>query len=139
MRGKGRGKDKWKDEVECEEGRKTMEKGEWGKMRGKGEGERRCETGRKNGKGNNENKRIGGKMRGKTRGNDEKKRRERTVRGKMRGNGDRKVRSIDSVACTFQIKIIHHESSLLIWNVTMWWLTSLHLFHIRVFVVPPSK
>ena len=120
MRGKGRGKDKWKDEVECEEGRrKTMEKGEWGKMRGKGEGERRCETGRKNGKGNNENKRIGEK-----------------VRGKMMGNSDRKVRSIDSVACTFQIKIIHHESSLLIWNVTMWWLTSLHLFHIRVFFVP---
>ena len=46
MRGKGRGKDKWKDEVERRSGkdkRKTMEKGEWGKMRGKGEGERRCE------------------------------------------------------------------------------------------------
>ena len=80
------------------------------------------------------------KVRGKARRNDEKKRREETVRGKrrgkVRGNGDRKVRSIDSVACTFQIKIIHHESSLLIWNVTIWWLTSLHLFHIRVFFVP---
>ena len=42
MRGKGRGKDKWKDEVEYEEGRKTMEKSEGGKMRGKGEGEQCC-------------------------------------------------------------------------------------------------
>ena len=90
-------------------------------------------SGKRNEEG--EGKRRGDNVRGK----DERKRREGKVRGKMRGNGKRKVRTIDSVACTSQIKIIHHKSSLLIWNVTMWWLTSLHLFHIRVFVVPPIK